>query len=592
MPDLNVNLTNTVKSVGGLSQKNINNNTGRPVRTPDGTRAGQGGVIAGQGINAEENYAVKINEIRENAVKTIKMDIIEKALRDADIEVNQATLDIVKSLVNGSLPLTDNNIVNLLDYSHIFKDVSTDILALMMRLEIPITPENVEQFEKLISANEKLSDKISELINELPREILQNSRNLSELSDTLSKLLDIISKKDGGELPELRSGQLRTSDSRANINTPANSQTTNTPVLTRYELNGLLTMLRNLKAPDSVLNKLIAANRQNANILNNNQGQQQNANVQNQNAGPQNQAQAHVYQTRSDVMLDIINEFIRDTDSREQQLSRPANNNTGQARTPSNPPANDSAKAAETETFGKVKDLINSSEFQKLLKESMGERWLLNPKNLNPEKIEYFYNKLNENLNSIENRFAKLSQNAQNNNQVRQQSGEPNQPQPNTQNNTPPQIYLDAKNIRDNLSLMNEISKTMPFMQIPVKFANQTVNSDLYIFTNKKKNKNGANSSGGINALLRLDLENAGTLDIYLNMSGKNVRSRFHSQNMKSVQHIEKNLPDLEKTIKDMGFNFTSAASTEEKGFDFVGDFINRGVPKAEIRKYILNMKI
>jgi len=139
---------------------------------------------------------------------------------------------------------------------------------------------------------------------------------------------------------------------------------------------------------------------------------------------------------------------------------------------------------------------------------------------------------------------------------------------------------------------MNEISKTMPFMQIPVRIADKTLNSDLYIFKNKKKNKNGANSSGSINALLRLDLENAGSLDVYINLSGKNVQSRFYSHNEKSLSEITKHLPELDEVISKLGFNFKGTASSGEKGFDFVGDFINRGVPKTEVRKYILNLKI
>lgn len=629
MADINVTPTNAVRSVGGTSQKNINNETGRPNRSIENMRQGQKGRISNAGANTQgvdSSYLDKLNNIRENAVKTVNTDIIQKALKDADVQITQDTLDIVKSLVSGSLPLTEKNIVDLLEYSRIFKAVSTDTLALMMRLEIPITAENIEQFEKLIGADEKLSDTISELINKLPQEVLQNSRNLPELSENLSKLLDIVANKEARETALPRENQ-------------GNENMRGQPVLTRSELSGLLNMLRALKAPDSVLNQIINANRgssaenhqnitQNTNqntggnnIINQNNSQLQpqsqiNANPQNntlQSQNPQTQPQAQIQiqpqmQIQSDVVLNIIKSFIteqsQNINANKQIQNNPQINANETPQNISQPASPAPVIAEETVMFDNLKELINSGAFQKLLKESIESRWLIDPKNFNPEKMEAFYNKLNENLNRIENQFAKLGQNNQVNQEREAQQNSRNvqtqtqsqlnqtQSQSAAQNGNLPQAYLDAKNIRENLSVMNDISKTMPFMQIPVKLTNQIANSDLYIFTNKKKNKDGKNPSGSVNALLRLDLENAGTLDVYINLSGKNVQSRFYSQSEESVSEISKNLPDLDEIISKMGFNFRATASSGEKGFDFVGDFINRGVPKTEVRKYILNLKI
>jgi len=553
MPDLNVTPSNAVRSVGAAPQKNTNNNTGRPNRTLENLQQGQNGRVSAPGAAgaqaAEVSYAEKLNEIREGFVKTINTDIIHKALRAADIEITQATLDIVNSLVNGSLPLTEKNIVDLLEYSRIFVNAPTDLLALMMRLEIPISAENIEQFEKLVGANEKLSDKITELINKLPQELTQNSRNLIELANNLSKLLDIVLLADA---PEPQQQQIERGIAEANPQPPE-------PLLNRAELNGLLTMLRQLDAPESVISRIIDAN-----------------------SAPQSaEAEGPAYQTRADAVLDIIRSFITEQSERFPLAeNRPA-----------------AAQSEDAAVFDKVKELTNSGAFQKLLKESIESRWLIDPKTFNSEKIEDFYNKLNESLSRIENRFARQPQ----------PQTQTEQPEQNTRGERPGlqrghtpaasggnthEVHSGAKSIRENLSLMNEISKTTPFMQIPIKLANQTANSDLYIFTNKKKHKNGKNPAGGINALLRLELDNLGSLDVYLNLTGKNVQSRFYSRNIKSVGEIAAHMPELEEIITEMGFIFKGVASSGEKGFDFVGDFINRGVPKAEVRKYILNLKI
>ena len=75
-------------------------------------------------------------------------------------------------------------------------------------------------------------------------------------------------------------------------------------------------------------------------------------------------------------------------------------------------------------------------------------------------------------------------------------------------------------------------------------------------------------------------------------MAGKNVRSKFFAEKEDSVDEINKNLPDLESIITEMGFNFTSSASSSEKGFDFVEDFINRETPRSEVKNYLLKKRI
>jgi flagellar hook-length control protein FliK len=152
---------------------------------------------------------------------------------------------------------------------------------------------------------------------------------------------------------------------------------------------------------------------------------------------------------------------------------------------------------------------------------------------------------------------------------------------------------MQAQNVRDNLTLMSEISKTMPFLQLPIKFSNdKIINSDLYIFNNKKRKSSSPVKS--VNAMIKLELENLGGVDIYINIAGKNARARFFSDKNEAVEEITKNLPELNEAVYNLGFNFTSAAESAEKEseFDILDDFINREVPKTEIRKYILRKKI
>lgn len=588
MPDINVNTVNTantIKSVGGTSQKNINNNTGRPNRTLENLRQGQNGRIAGAvpDTMTKSSYIEKLNGLKEGFVKTIQTDIIQKALKEAEVEINSATMDIVRSLVNGSLPLTGKNIIDLLEYSHIFQNTSSDVLALMMRLEIPITAENTEQFENLIGESEKLSDKINGLILKFPAEMIQNGQSPAEFAKILSEFTDIIQNQNGA-------GQ------KIPVFQP----------LTTSELESLLNILKELKAPESIIVKIrqINQNGQPGRInMTNEQNNEQNKN----NETVQTRIQKNIssfedprimgqIKSGSDDILNIIKDFIKDLTGAGSPIKKEESQNTPQRAL--------FLQQNEAAVFGKIKELINGNAFLKLIKESFEAKWLITPEKLSPENMENYYNKLNENLNRLENLLGRQLRDDQNYPEKQQNPNTKNiqetvaqkysrntQQTANTQNSIP-KLYHEVQNIRESLNIMNEISKTMPFMQLPVKLSNQTLNGDLYIFSNKKKNKNSKNPAGSINALLRLDLENAGGLDVYINLSGKNVNSRFYSQNERSIREIARLLPELEKSAAKIGFNFKGTVSSGEKGFDFIGDFINRGVPKTEIRKYILNLKI
>ena len=355
-------------------------------------------------------------------------------------------------------------------------------------------------------------------------------------------------------------------NNNANREMPAqNSNQGAQPVLTRQELNSLLNLLRSLGASNQILNRVININRQNAETARNQINQQSaqvinNLNQVNQNDQPvqNNQAAPQIRVNNSENMLEIINRFVQDTAARAPQDSEYSRS-----------------------FLANIKNMLESPAIQKLIKAEIQEKWVLTPRDLtggSPELSKY-YNELNNNLH----KFAQLLQ------ILNPESA--NNPAINAQDNN--NLYMQAKNVQDNLTLMNEVSKTMPFLQIPLRFSNnKIINSDLYIFNNKKRKSSSPVKS--VNALIKLELENLGGVDVYINIAGKNARARFFTDKEEAVQEITKNLPELDEMIHALGFNFTSAASpaNKEREFDILDDFINREVPKTEIKKYILNKKI
>lgn len=578
MAELNVNGVNSsraVPNVGGPLDKQVNNNnrqsSGYFEDMMQSQRENKPQVFNNtDNINPDaDNFRINAADTNETAaqIKTIPVDILHRALADAEIEVTQYTMDIVKSLINGSLPLTEKNITDLLLLSHMFKDVPLNVLTIMMKLEIPVTQENVRQFESIIIAQEKLSEKIESLINKMTGELAAGSRNLSELSSAMAKLLEIAAAS------EYKSGS--NIDGNGGVNNAGISNVGNEiniingkPVFDRAEMNNLLNMLRDLKAPESMLHLIMNINRGNV-----------------KNTG--------IAGNTVDSMLNVINRFVQamNADGIKMQNSTSAKTANNNIILQNQNNQNNQSIQESRQIFNKTKILFESPEFQKLLKSAIEDKLLISPKNISRGQIENFYNGLNKNLSDLIRMFSNNSiKNANQTEFINNERNSMSQFQYNFQS--------DAKAIKENLSFMNELNKTMPFLQIPIKFTDKIINSDLYIFKNKKKKeKNGENTENGaksLNALIKLELKNLGGLDIYINMAGKNIRSKFFADNQTAIDEIEKNLPELNSTMHKMGFNFISSASVSEseKNFDFIEDFINRETPRTEVKNYLFKRKI
>ena len=145
--------------------------------------------------------------------------------------------------------------------------------------------------------------------------------------------------------------------------------------------------------------------------------------------------------------------------------------------------------------------------------------------------------------------------------------------------------------IKSNIDFMNDLNKNMTFVQMPVKFTESTGNGDLYVFTNKKALQNGADK---ISALLHLDMDNLGPMDIYVNLAGKNVSTNFCLESEEMLDFVYANIDKLNARLEALGYNaeFKMKLSKDnEENVDFVDDFINKDNPPMKISQYVFDIK-
>lgn len=215
---------------------------------------------------------------------------------------------------------------------------------------------------------------------------------------------------------------------------------------------------------------------------------------------------------------------------------------------------------------GDAAGLINSKEYGALLKQITAETMMLTPAAVAEENsIKNFYKRLKSSIDNITDNLQKSAQGSS--------------------------LAKDMSQIKSNIDFMNDLNKNMTFVQLPVKFSESAGNGDLYVFTNKKTLKNGTDK---VSALLHLDMDNLGPMDIYVNLSGKNVSTNFCLESEEMLDFVYSNIDKLNERLTKLGYitKFEMKLTQDnQKGIDFVDDFINKDNPPVKISQYVFDIK-
>ena len=195
--------------------------------------------------------------------------------------------------------------------------------------------------------------------------------------------------------------------------------------------------------------------------------------------------------------------------------------------------------------------LLRSPEYRLLLNNGITNEFLLDPEDVSDkEKVREYYERVVKNadkalefLNSTGRGQTTLSQ--------------------------------GMNSLRQNVDFMNQLNNVMTYMQLPLKMNEHKAHGDLYVYTNKK---NLAKKDGNVSALLHLDMQHLGTMDIHVQMTnGENVKTHFILQKEEMLDFIEPHLPELDEALLKRGYKMHSDVSLNKEARDVPDIMFNRG---------------
>lgn len=174
------------------------------------------------------------------------------------------------------------------------------------------------------------------------------------------------------------------------------------------------------------------------------------------------------------------------------------------------------------------KKLFSSDEYNKIIKENISQQWLLKPSEVeDKENIQNLYQRLN-------NQVKHLAETVNNTGLAESKLGQ------------------SLNNLSNNLDFMNQLNQMFQYVQLPLQMAGQNVHGDLYVYRNKNRKMS---EDGSVSAVLHLDMDNLGPIDVYVKMLEKKVTTNFYVADDSILDLINDNIHILNERLEKRGYS-------------------------------------
>ena len=113
-------------------------------------------------------------------------------------------------------------------------------------------------------------------------------------------------------------------------------------------------------------------------------------------------------------------------------------------------------------------------------------------------------------------------------------------------------LAKSAQNLKSNVDFMNQVNQMFQYVQLPLKFMEGHANGELYVYGNGKKL---SLEDGNVSALLHLDMEHLGTVDIHVEMNPeKQVKTNFYFEEEAMLDFVYEHIDMLNERLEKRGY--------------------------------------
>ena len=463
-----------------------------------------------------------------------------RALDAAGMPQTAANLEMVTAMMEEGMPIDRESLANIGRLMAEFPQQSPAVLVQMTRLGLPVTELTLEQFDAYRNAQHQLLGSAETIMDELPQvfaQLLAEGRT-AQAFRFYETVLDLFTEggADGaaaaGDASGMQSGDgvvtLREAAQEAGQTAQAETAQAGQTAQTETAQDGIPQAAQTVQNAAGAADAAVQAVPDPARPET--QGTEAAVPAQTEARGPLADSQ---WQTLADLMRDAGAEEQAVQQVRQGEL--PAGEALRLIRGLLAESGQDGAhhRAAER--------LLGSREFETLLKEEISRQWMIEPKDVaDPRKVEQLYERIRE-------QSMRLGE-------AVQAAGKGDTP-----------VAQNVQNLQNNIDFMNQLNHMFTYIQLPLKLAGNHAHGDLYVYTNKK---NLAARDGSVSALLHLDMEHLGPLDVYVTMLQNRVSTNFTVADESVLDLIEAHIHLLNERLAGRGYELKAQMSVKERQED------------------------
>lgn len=529
---------------------------------------------------------------------------LQKILTASSLSATDTNKAIVSELLINRMPVDSQTLQTLIRLSHMNREASPLTLVLMYKNNIPVTKENLRQFEACQNGTNRLLGDITELTKDITGLLKEPDSLLNNNVESLDQLQDSFTSPAGRQtISETQIGA-----AAAPTAVPAGMQS-DTLINAKNNLSQLLqsnselidVLLHNSIGEGEVqgktladyydskelstLSKAVEQKIENGSVLTADTASDLMQQITSGTLGTGEAVRllsglvSQGEDPTSFIIAKVLNQLSTDPDNNSQlsEILSPAEQSSLFAMTDSFSDASEiqhlivdgtatvkdlltflqnNLKTADHETAAK---LLQSPEYHKLLSGAFLKKWTLSPEEVAKKApVQELYQNLKDDAQSL----SSLIQSGKDTSETLQ-------------------IREPLKNLQDNLKFIKDLNEVYTYLPLPVQLKNQKLHSDLYVFTNKKALRE---NSDNVSVLLHLDMENLGPMNIHIQMSHNLVQANFSTENQEAGQLISKNIPLLEDALSKKGYHLHAQMAASYKKPNFSKDFIAQDSPDNAIK--------
>ena len=142
--------------------------------------------------------------------------------------------------------------------------------------------------------------------------------------------------------------------------------------------------------------------------------------------------------------------------------------------------------------------------------------------------------------------------------------------------------------IKNDVSFLNQANNFMNFVQIPLRMSGHEGHGDLYVYKNNRKK---IEDKDELKALLHLDMDNLGPMDVFVLLKANNVTTNFKVASDDILAYIEEHISELNERLNALGYSVTSTVTSDKEKYSFVKSVMEEEFPSVEIKRFSFDVR-